>query len=131
MIDPSAWTDEADGWEGMETVRRERGEQGFSFADWINFDTYIAWVIHNAVVKMKSEGHTMFSYPGEPEENWEHLTRGEYEVMIKGFGQWADQDKLDSMEITTEERLKLYRQYENDLEDALEIFKMRFKSLWD
>lgn len=131
MFDPSAWTDKAEGWGGMETVRRERGEQGFSKADWINFDTYIAWVISNAVQKMKDEGHTIFSYPDEPEENWEHLTRGEYDVMIKGFGQWAEHDKLDLMEISTEEYLELSRQHVNDLEDALEIFKKRFRSLWD
>lgn len=129
--DPSAWTDEAKGWGGMEAVRRERGEQGFSKADWINFDTYIAWVIHNAVVKMKSDGHTMFSYPGEPEDTWEARTNEEYDVMIKGFGQWAKHDELGTMEISPDEYMKLYRQYVSDLDAALDIFKKRFKSLWD
>ena len=130
MKDPSKWVETSDGWD-TETHYRERQEQGFSKADWINFDTYIAWVIAQAVQKMKDEGHTMFSYPDEPAENWEHLTRGEYDVMIKGFGQWAEHDKLDLMEISTEEYLELSRQHVNDLEDALEIFKKRFKSLWD
>lgn len=123
MKDPSAWTDDAEGWPGgMETVRRERGEQGFSFADWINFDTYIAWVITNAVRKMKTDGHTMFSYPDEPESEWLRLTHEEYDIMIKGFGNWADANHAASDD---------WRGIEADLDAALEIFKKRFKSLWD
>lgn len=122
--DPSAWTDEADGWGGMEAVRRERGEQGFSKADWINFDTYIAWVIHNAVVKMKSDGHTMFMFEGEPDSEWERLTNEEYDVMIKGFGTWAE-GKFELNGREAQERAVA------DLDAALDIFKKRFKSLWD
>lgn len=122
MKDPSAWTDDADGWEGMETVRRERGEQGFSKADWINFDTYIAWVIAGAVQKMKDEGHTLFNYPGEPSANWEALTNAEYDIMIKGFGRWAE-----GWWETTDNEIQAMR----ELEEALEIFKNRFMSLWD
>lgn len=124
MRDPSAWTDDASGWGGMETVRRERGEQGFSKADWINFDTYIAWVIHNAVVKMKSDGHTMFMFDGEPEDKWEDLTNAEYDIMIKGFGQWAEPGKWEFDNEQSKEAVA-------DLDAALEIFKKRFKSLWD
>lgn len=120
MNDPSAWTDEADGWSGMERVRRERGEQGFSFADWINFDTYIAWVLVNAVEKMKSEGNTSFYYPDEPEEKWEELTYAEYDTMIKGFGDWAQFGHGEEPEGLHE-----------NLDKALDIFKKRFRSLWD
>lgn len=129
--DPSAWVDEADGWAGMDEVRRQRGEQGFSKADWINFDTYIAWVIHNAVVKMKVDGNTAFYYSDAHEDEWEALTHAEYDVMIKGFGQWVNHGDLDLMDIPTEEYKKRFRQYEDDLDAALTIFKKRFKSLWD
>jgi Holliday junction resolvase RusA-like endonuclease len=122
MTDPSAWTDEAEGWPGgMETVRRERGEQGFSYADWINFDTYIAWVIANAVEKMKTDGHTMFSYPDEPEDQWAALTQRDYDTMVKGFRQWADYGH----------GLAFPGTLDDDLDAALEIFKKRFRSLWD
>jgi hypothetical protein len=118
--DPSAWTDAAAGWDGTETVRRERGERGFAYADWINFDSYIAWVIAGAVEKMKADGHTMFSYPGVPDDEWEDRTNEEYDIMIKGFGNWAE-FKFDADERT------LYE----DLQAALEVFKRRFVSLWD
>jgi len=105
----------------LEAHKKERTERGFSEEDWWNFDTYIAWVIAGAVEKMKADGNTMFAYPGEPEENWSALTHGEYEIMAKGFSQWADADNYLG------DADSLYR----DLEDALEIFKNRFKSLWD
>lgn len=127
--DPSKWVETSDGWD-TDKHYEERKVQGFSKADWINFDTYIAWVIANAVQKMKDEGHTMFSYPGEPVENWEHLTRGEYDVMIKGFGRWAEGDEA-LLELSPEEYRDASAQMVSDLEDALEIFKNRFKSLWD
>lgn len=123
MDDPSKWVEETDTWD-TDKHYEERKRQGFSKADWINFDSYIAWVIAGAVEKMRDEGHTMFYYPGEPQENWEALTRGEYEVMIKGFGQWAE-NRLDFMDREQEEQIS------RDLEDALEIFKSRFQSLWD
>lgn len=121
--DPSKWVEDADGYSVEETLAG-RGEVGFGFADWINFDTYIAWVIANAVKKMKADGHTEFYYPDEPEENWGALTHAEYDVMIKGFEAWADTEWVFG---TKEEREEVLR----NLEDALEIFKNRFQLLWD
>lgn len=123
MNDPSKWVEESDTW-NTEQHYEERKTQGVSRADWINFDVYLAWVIHNGIQRFRDEGVSMFSFPGEPEENWEALTNGEYEVMIKGFGQWAKGDFLD---LGTEQANQVVR----DLEDALEIFKSRFMQLWD
>ena len=122
MEDPSLWVETTDAW-STEKHYQERQERGFSTADWINFDMYIAWVIAGAVEKKKADGHTMFSFPGEPSETWESRTHEEYDVMIKGFGQWANSDL-----IYDEDDL---RRYAEDLEAALDIFKKRFKSLWD
>lgn len=121
MDDPSKWVETAEGWD-TDKHYEERKANGFSKADWINFDTYIAWVIHSAVIKMRDEGHTMFSFPGEPEANWEALTRGEYQVMIDGFGDYAAMDELNDPD---------YKDIYRRLDEALEIFKKRFKSLWD
>lgn len=101
----------------------ERGKRGFSTEDWWNFDTYIAWVIANAVQKMKDDGNTMFSYPDEPDTKWEELTNAEYDIMIKGFGTWAS----GSWNMFDEEA----DQAVEDLKAALEIFSNRFMSLWD
>jgi hypothetical protein len=122
--DPSRWVEGkyADSWNAYD-VCIERAENGLSKADWINFDTYIAWVIANAVKRFRDEGNTAFYYPNEPEENWEALTHGEYEVMIEGFGGWASKSDLETHEEEASAVAKL--------EDALEIFKNRFKSLWD
>lgn len=124
MDDPSKWVEKADGWD---TARHyaERQRNGFSKADWINFDTYIAWVISSAVQKMKDDGHTCFYYPDEPSDKWEGLTKAEYDVMILGFGDYAkyrDDTDLDSSRV---------KEIEDNLEAALEVFKKRFKSLWD
>lgn len=103
--------------------RVQRAERGFSDEDWWNFDVYIAWVIANAVKKMKTDGNTSFIFKDEPEEKWEALTNEEYDVMIKGFGDYAQGayslDKESLVEI------------EKNLNAALEVFKKRFKSLWD
>lgn len=122
MKDPSKWVETARGWDADKHYE-ERKVNGFSKADWINFDTYIAWVIASAVQKMKDEGHTMFCFPDEPESEWERLTNEAYDTMIKGFGNWA-QDKLD---YTADEG----KQMVADLNEALDIFKRHFQSLWD
>ena len=129
MEDPSKWVEDSD-W-STEKHYEERKVQGFSKADWINFDTYIAWVIASAVEKMKAEGHTMFRFPGEPGDTWEARTHEEYDVMIKGFSQWANHDTLDWLDMSREEYRRTSQRYEADLDAALEIFKKRFKSLWD
>lgn len=121
LPDPSKWVENSDsGWDADEHYV-ERKNNGFSTADWINFDTYIAWVIASAVEKMKSDGHTMFSYIDSPEDTWLKRTHEEYDVMIKGFGNWA------TGEVPEESVTQQYA----DLNAALEIFKKRFKSLWD
>lgn len=122
--DPTLWVEDAEGWDA-EQHYAERRENGFSKADWINFDTYIAWVIASAVQRMKDEGHTAFNFPNEEADKWEELTNAEYDVMIKGFGQWADAEK-DWEHDRAESRRVI-----SDLDAALDIFKKRFKSLWD
>lgn len=102
----------------------ERGKRGFSTEDWWNFDTYIAWVIANAVEKMKADGHTMFNYPDEPVEKWEELTNADYDTMIKGFSEWAS-GKYDVSEGDEANQMVA------NLDAALDVFKYRFKSLWD
>lgn len=121
--DPSKWVEETERWD-TDKHYEERKVNGFSTADWINFDTYIAWVIAEAVRKMKSDGHTMFSYIGQPEDTWEALTHEEYDVMIHGFSQYVEH--RDSSGNTTD-----YKKIYDDLDKALEVFKVRFKSLWD
>lgn len=117
LPDPTTWVSEKDSDQHM----ADRAKHGHSFHDWINFDTYIAWVIANGVVRMKNEGHTMFSYDDTTDaEEWNRRTQEEYDVMIKGFGRWAKQDSLDFGEETCA-----------DLDAALKIFVKRFRSLWD
>jgi hypothetical protein len=119
--DPSLWVEKESRWETEEHYE-ERKKQGFSTADWINFDTYIAWVIACAVEKMKSDGHTMFTFEGVPESEWLRLTHEEYDVMIKGFGNWSKEGH--GLDID-------YKTLVEDLDAALDIFKKRFRSLWD
>lgn len=123
MNDPSKWVEKESRWDTDEHYR-QRSQNGFSFADWINFDSYIAWVIANAVQKMKDEGNTSFVYDGEPPENWEELTKAEYQVMIDGFGGYV---KMRDEIMDSEEWAKVKR----NLDDALALFSKRFTSLWD
>lgn len=129
MEDPSKWVEKEDRWDTNEHYD-QRKIRGFSDADWINFDTYIAWVIASAVEKMKSDGHTMFSFPDQPDSEWERLTHEEYDVMIKGFGQWAEGEE-SIIDLEMDEFRNIHAQRIRDLDNALDIFKKRFKSLWD
>lgn len=122
MNDPSKWVEEESRWDTDEHYQ-QRSQNGFSYADWINFDHYIAWVIASAVQKMKDEGHTMFIFPGEPEDKWEELTKAEYQTMIDGFGEYLEKRDQIGAEGWTDLKRKL--------DAALEIFSKRFTSLWD
>lgn len=102
--------------------KQERFERGFSSEDWWNFDTYIAWVITNAIEKFRDDGSTVFSDPGQTFAESEAQTKAEYEIMIKGFGNWVKCSKSiieESDEVVA------------DLDAALDIFKKRFVQLWD
>lgn len=108
----------------LSAAAKQRAERGFSDEDWWNFDTYIAWVIAQAVQKFKDDGTTSFYFEGVPPEEWDERTQAEYDVMIKGFGRYVE------FQINPSAWSEL-AQIDNDLEAALEIFKKRFRSLWD
>ena len=118
MDDPSLWVEKAEGWD-TDKHYEERKTSGFSYADWINFNTYIAWVNINALTMFKT-GH---GYPGDLEsmDEWVVLL----DKMIDGFKahiaiddcQWNGPEELAELNKTAKEGLMLYAE--------------RFGSLWD
>ena len=73
MNDPTKWVEGAENWD-TDKHYRQRQERGFSDADWINFDTYLAWVIYNGMKKFREDGSHLFP------------TYEELDCIMDGFG---------------------------------------------
>jgi hypothetical protein len=101
----------------LERHRTERAENGFSVFDWWSFDTYIAGVIANAVIKFRDEG---VGYPAnmDPEE-WKNLCTEIAEPLLA----WSD-DKFD---LDFKEGEALY----DRVKEAMHKFADNFGSFWD
>jgi hypothetical protein len=103
--------------EKLERHRKERSENGFSTFDWWSFDTYIAGVIGNAVLKFANEG---MGYPGDmTEESWKAFCLEIAEPLIK-----YSEDKFD---LSLKEEEELYE----EVQKAMHKFADRFGTFWD
>ena len=101
MNDPTKWIEGAENWD-TDKHYRQRQERGFSDADWINFDTYLAWVIYNGMKKFREDGNHLFP------------TYEELDCIMDGFGRYAG-DGHD----------------EEKLSHALQLFADNFVRFWD
>lgn len=116
--DPSKWVETAEGW-NTDSHYEQRKTNGFSYADWINFSNYIAWVNINALEKFK----TGAGYPADLGGMDEWIA--ELDIMIDGFKvqfeldevAWEDKEEMDRMLAVKDKGLALYAK--------------RFSSLWD
>lgn len=107
MKDPITWA------ENKKKHRRQRAKRGFSVYDWWNFDTYLSWVMINALEKFRDDG---VGHPANLTENeWTTILN----VMIDGF------EALILLE--TEEDEELLRRGEI----ALDLFRIYYRDLWD
>ena len=89
--------------------------RGFSDWDWINADTYLAWVISGICQKKIDDGHTCWHFTGDLEEDIAETERI-LSKMVKVFGEYAKDSEYTALE---------------ELDEALDLFKKYFTRLWD
>lgn len=98
--------------------RHQRAEQGYSWHDWINFDTFIAGVIANAARDFRLNG---VGYPGNvTQDEWTDIL-ARIETPLRA---WSE-GKHDA--VGSAERGTLYR----ECQEALRLFADHFGSFWD
>lgn len=92
----------------------ERARYGYSWWDWINFNSYLADVIQDGTLRFITEGH---GYPSDltPEE-WNNVLFR----ISEGFHLYGNKD---GWLMNDDEKARV--------EDALDHFRERFYSLWD
>jgi len=109
-------------WEYLSRVwrhERERVNHGYSWNDWISFDTFLCQVIADAARDFREKGH---GYPmGSSEEEWHDiLTR------IEGPLRWWAEKKFDNELDHKAEMIK----YE-EAKEAMRLVADHLGSLWD
>lgn len=120
MTDPTKWVEKAEGWDADKHYA-ERSVNGFSYADWINFNDYIAWVNIQALEKFKT-GH---GFPSELPSMYAWIK--ELDIMIQGFEAYLAISN-DEYDIRSKDALpdlmKTHR-------EGMKLYAKRFCNLWD
>lgn len=129
MKDPSKWLYSPDkpgilGDKDIDQHKNERIQNGFSVFDWLNFNAYLSWVIHQGLLKFRKEGN---GYPAHlTEETWNFML----DEMIDGFEAFYELESMDTWntEVSYDEwaepllaRWKVGKQ----------LFIDNFENLWD
>lgn len=118
MDDPSKWVEAAEGWDANKHYE-ERKKNGFSYADWINFNDYLNWVMINALEQFKT-GHGHPYYGGvETMEDWVKVL----DEIIEGF-------KAQAL-IQSDYNPKTYKEDRAKFERGMELLTKFYNSLWD
>lgn len=109
-------------WQRARRIRRherERINHGFSWNDWISFDTHICLVIADAVADFRLKG---CGYPmGSSEEEW-HATL----LAIEGPLRWWGEKKFDN-DLDAKGELQKYK----EAQAAMALFAEHLGSMWD
>ncbi len=109
-------------WKRARRIRRherERINQGFSWHDWISFDTYVCQVIADAVADFRLKG---CGYPmGTSEEEWHDIL----EKIEKPLRWWAE-EKFDN-ELDAKGEMQKYK----EAQAAMALFAEHLGSMWD
>jgi len=98
--------------------KRQRAKQGYSEYDWWSFDTYITWVIGNAVLDFKNRGVGLH-YGSSSAENDEWL-----DSIAKPLLRYSE-SKFDIHD--HEEELRMY----NEAREAMKKFSEHLGTWWD
>jgi hypothetical protein len=109
-------------WQRARRIRRherERVNHGFSWYDWISFDTYICLVIADAVAdfRLKGAGYPM----GMEEQEWHDLLH-----KIEDPLRWWAEQKFDN-ELDAKGELQKYK----EAQAAMALFAEHLGSMWD
>lgn len=96
----------------------ERARHGVSNTDWWNFDTYFATVMVNFAKKIKEGGHTAPYTTGDLDED-SRLWDGQLDRIIAAFSNYLESD---------EEGVPYDKEL---LDEAFDIIKQRYRSMWD
>lgn len=82
--------------------KRQRVAQGYSWFDWINFDTFIAGVVATAALRFAEESHGYFAIGGEgldPKYSWPEGTAENYTAtcgaIYFALSEWLNHDDSD------------------------------------
>lgn len=112
-----------------EKHRDERATYGFSEYDWWNFNSYLAWVILQALARFAERGN---GYPMRGEnhtyEQWINLIG----VMEEGFVLVLREDEYPGIrELGVDDWKKANDVANRRIKIALDVFSEYFTSLWD
>lgn len=118
MGNGSDWPTKAYKGRKLRKHKRERAKQGYSTYDWWSFDTYITWVIGNAVLDFKNKGMGLH-YGSNSAENDEWL-----DDIARPLLRYSEQ-KFDIHDY--EEDKKLYE----EARAAMHTFAEHLGTFWD
>lgn len=101
----------------LKAHQKERARYGFSHWDWWSFDTYITWVIANACIDFRDNGHG-YVYGNSEEEQSDFLNS-----IIEPLLEYSE-NKFD---VTLKEEETLY----NNAKEAMVKFSEHLGHFWD
>jgi len=118
MGNGSDWPTKAFRGRRLRRHRRERAKKGYSTYDWWSFDTYITWVIGNAVLDFKNNGVGLH-YGSDSAENAAWL-----DSIAKPLLRYSEM-KFDILD--HEEEVRMY----NEAREAMHKFAENLGTFWD